>query len=201
MRILFLIFLPIIYSLHLTFQQKKLINQILQHPSKTEKQHNTIKKILFYSYEKLAIKQAYDFKKRNRYLCRDISQEELSFCSKFGLWKSIVIFKGTSYLENYCPLYIKHELLKKINSFPMKQKEKIYEIDLSSSDYSKKKYRLKQMKIWNYISTLDILSQKIFAMKFDYSLHKQRSNKEIAEKIGYSEEFVRKRLLQIVKSI
>jgi len=57
------------------------------------------------------------------------------------------------------------------------------------------------MKIWNYVSTLDILSQKIFAMKFDYSLQKQRSNKEIAEKIGYSEEFVRKRLLQIVKSI
>jgi RNA polymerase sigma factor (sigma-70 family) len=75
-------------------------------------QRSKIDTILYNAYEKWAIKKAKDFKKFHRYKCSNIDINDLIISSKFGLFKSIKKYNGTSYFLYFSDIYVKSELLK-----------------------------------------------------------------------------------------
>jgi len=110
----FILIIKLCYPFHLNSNQKATINKILSNQSASLIQKNIVKKILYKSYEKFAIKQANEFKKTHYYKCRDIHNDEIQVYAKYGLWKSITKFKGYISLDKFSLIYIKSELYKMI---------------------------------------------------------------------------------------
>lgn len=227
--IFFLFSFNMCLSLHLTNQQKILINKILKNPKVTNYEKHHIQKILYNSYEKLAIKKAIEFKKIHKFKCKDIPLEELICLSRYGLFKSILKFKGYTFLEKYSVFYINHELYRLLNdkysqsiipkSIRSKSKNnmtsseiKIYNYLLHNNE-NNDEWRIEKLNyiqstnkninyvnsnyfdsinIWSYIdNNLDLLTKKIFHLKYDFYFNRIRSNNEIANLLHYSEEYIR----------
>ena len=55
--------------------------------------------------------------------------------------------------------------------------------------------------IWNKINTLKPFEKHLLHTKIDYFFNKKESNKEIAEKFGYSEEHIRKTIAKAMKKV
>jgi RNA polymerase sigma factor (sigma-70 family) len=79
-------------------------------------QREKINKILFLSYEKLAVKNAIDFKKYHYYKCRNININDLILASRLGLFKSINKYNGNSSFIYFSGIYIKSELFMTLTS-------------------------------------------------------------------------------------
>ena len=100
-----------ISCLFLTTHQRILIENIIKNPSTTQLQREKVNKILYFSYENMAVKKAYEFKNLHKFKCNSINTEELIMASKIGLFKSLRNYKGTSNFANYSNIYIRGELL------------------------------------------------------------------------------------------
>lgn len=110
--LIILIITQLSFSIHLNIYQKNLINNILKNNQLSHSQKLYIQHTLYNSYEKFAIKKAKDFKKFHYNKCKNSDLEEIILCAKYGLWKSIINFKGYTSLEKYSQIYIKSELNK-----------------------------------------------------------------------------------------
>jgi len=173
-------FINISISLHLTYQQKNLINKILKNDKVTNNQKQIVQKILYNSYEKFAIKKAIEFKNLHRYKCNNINLNEIILYAKYGLWKSIIKFKGYVYLENYCLIYIKHELNQYLNdkysSSIISKKERVK---------SKSNYTLSEINKYNFLLNTKIYS---YEWNFDNINYKLRNhNNLVFDKIIYDD--------------
>jgi len=191
---------------------------------------------LYYSFEKWAINQAYEFKFYHKYKSRNIQLDDFILSSKLGLHKSIQKYNGTSSFTRYSKIYIQgelhdcltlfHPLTNLPKSYRKKSKDnlnlrekQIYKKQLDTSwvpyedfwrfDKMRKdlqedqilvnfQEREKHAELWkNIMGKLDPITKKIFQYKYDYDFKIIKSNREIAEIIGFSEEYVRLRLNKI----
>lgn len=100
-----------ICSLHLNNYQIQSINNLIQSKKLTPIEREKINLVLFYAFEKLAIKKAHDFKNLHKHKCANIQYDELILYSKMGLFKSIKNFNGKYNFVNYSSNYIRYELL------------------------------------------------------------------------------------------
>ena len=105
------------YSLFLSPYQMKLIVNLIKNPSLDTKQRNYVNKILFYSYEKWAIKKAIEFKKFHYHKCKNIVLDDLIVASKVGLYKSVKKYNGKTTFLFFSNFYIKGELLKTLTDY------------------------------------------------------------------------------------
>jgi hypothetical protein len=177
--ILILYFCYICFSHHLTFYQKNLINNILKNPQITYNQKIYIQNLLYNSYEKFAVKKAIEFKQFHKNKCANSDFGEIVLCSKYGLWKSILKFKGYTSLEKYSLIYIKSELNKyltdKYSLSPISKKERII---------SKKNYTLSEINKYNHLLNTNILT---WDWKFDKIYMSQiNSNNKLNNMIIYN---------------
>jgi RNA polymerase sigma factor (sigma-70 family) len=122
MKFLFIVLINLInynflYSLYLSSYQLKLIVNLIKNPSLNINQRNCINKILFYSYDKWAIKKAIEFKKFHHHKCKNIVLDDLIFASKLGLYKSIKKYNGKTTFIFFSYFYIKGELLKTLTDY------------------------------------------------------------------------------------
>ena len=109
--LLYFYFFCIVNS-YLTKANHKLIVNLIKNPDLGKIEREKINKIMYLSYQKWAMKKAYEFKKKHYYKCSRIPTDELILYSKIGLYKSIVNYKGTSDFTYFSSLYIKYELIK-----------------------------------------------------------------------------------------
>jgi RNA polymerase sigma factor (sigma-70 family) len=105
-----------IHSLYLSSNQMNLITHLIRQPDIETYQREKIKKILYLSFEKYAIKKACDFKTFHKYKCQDINKEDLIMHSKMGLFKSIQKYNGNSSFLRFADVYIHHELYKGVTN-------------------------------------------------------------------------------------
>ena len=105
------------YKIYLNYNQWTNIQKILQHKETPPKIRNTVKNIIYHAYEKLAIGEAYKFKKLHLYKCNNINIEDFLLSSKLGLYKSIQKYNGYTNFENYSKKYIHGELYKCLRNF------------------------------------------------------------------------------------
>lgn len=122
MKFLFIVLINLInynflYSLYLSSYQLKLIVNLIKNPSLNINQRNCINKILFYSYDKWAIKKAIEFKNFHHHKCKNIVLDDLIFASKLGLYKSIKKYNGKTTFIFFSYFYIKGELLKTLTDY------------------------------------------------------------------------------------
>jgi len=223
--ILSLLFLSLYSIFSLNHQQMKSITRMIQKNTLTINQKNIINKVLYKSYEKWAISQAYQFKKQHSYKCRNIDIQELILSSKIGLYKSIVKYNGnSSFLYFTQSFYIKPELLQILNEYHLtsnipqyirirnQYKNKILLqpkfLSISSDELNdhpssipphKTYYYNKINNIWNLIDNLSPFLKKYFHLKFDYEMNSIRTNKEVSILLSCSEENIRKKLIKIKK--
>ena len=236
-------------QIYLNYNQWTNIQKILQHKETPPNIKNTVKNIIYHAYEKLAISEAYKFKKFHLYKCKNISINDFLLSSKLGLYKSIQKYNGYTNFENYSKKYIHGELYKCLTNFheitnvPKSYRRKAktnltmdsrknYKKCLKTSLVSIEEYwRFDKMQLKSHekkiISTpeeeqeerngeqtirakmnellqrsdIDTFSKKVFEYKFDAEFQVIRSNKHIAELMGYSEEHVRNKLENFKKLI
>jgi hypothetical protein len=184
MRLLFLIitsFILILNSLHLNFEQKNLIKKILINTKVTDTQKNYIHKILYKSYEKFAVKKAFEFKNLHKYKCRNIRFDELALYAKSGLWKSILNYKGYTSLDKFSFIYIKHELNQFLN-------DKYCLSSVSEKVRSKNKNNMTKLERNNYNYLLNI-NTKSYYWQFDKINCKNNFNQNIIIKNIIFEEY------------
>jgi len=105
------------FPIHLNYNQWSNIQIILQHKETPPKIRNTVKNIIYCAYQKLAINEAYKFKKFHSYKCKNINIEDFFLSSKLGLYKSIQNYNGNTNFENYSKKYIQGELYKCLTNF------------------------------------------------------------------------------------
>lgn len=111
-----LITLLSVNCLHLTSEQMKRIDNLIKSKSLNLSQRNIINNVLYKSYEKYAIKKAFEFKKFHYFKCKNIDTNELILCGKIGLFKSTKNYNGNFSFTKYSDIYIKSELLKLLTS-------------------------------------------------------------------------------------
>ena len=109
--LLYICFIYIVNS-YLSKANHKIIVELIKNPKLGKTERKKINGIMYLSYQKWAMKKAYEFKKKHYYKCSRIPTDELILYSKIGLYKSIVNYKGTSDFTYFSSLYIKYELIK-----------------------------------------------------------------------------------------
>lgn len=90
------------------------IKSLIKNPLLKHNERQKINYILYTHFENYAIKKAFIFKNYHKYKCLDISNEELIYCSKIGLYKSINNYNGINNIVNYMNIHINSELYKLI---------------------------------------------------------------------------------------
>jgi len=106
------IYLSKISSLYLSKPNQDLLFSIIRNPKTTFHQRSKINIILFNSYKKWAINQAFTFKMKHKYKCKQIHISELISYSTFGLYKSILKFNGQHSFIRFSTFYVNGELYK-----------------------------------------------------------------------------------------
>ncbi len=110
--IILLISIINIYGFHLSPVNHKIINKLIQSNNISTIARNKLNKVLYLGYEKWAIKNAYNFKKRHVYKCLRIPDQELINYARCGLYKSVLNYNGNSHFTNYAFIYVNSELKK-----------------------------------------------------------------------------------------
>lgn len=239
MLIFWFLSLITITTSYLTSIQWNHIQKIIQYNDTPSWIRNEINKIIYDSYEKWAINQAYEFKFLHKHKSKNIALEDYILSSKLGLYQSIQNYKGNSSFSQYSKIYIQGELYdcltelypltnlpknirrkkkeslqgrekfcykKRLNSVfvPCKESWRFDKIVYTNDDDDEKNireihHREKLMELWNRINEYfdlnsDLFSKKVFHYKYNVEFECIRSNKQIAELMGCSEEYVRRKL-------
>jgi DNA-directed RNA polymerase specialized sigma subunit len=93
-----------------------LIKNLIKQKKINSIQRDQINSILYAYYEKWAIKQALEFKNLHYFKCKDLNKEDLILSSKFGLFKAIRKYNGSSSFIYFSNIYVKSELLKTLST-------------------------------------------------------------------------------------
>lgn len=203
-------FLKKITSLYLNYNQIISINNLIKNNKLDNNERNKINFILYKAYEKYAIKKAFDFK--NIYYRNNISNEELIFYCKIGLFKSTQNYNGKYNFCNYSTIYIYSELYKLIkekNTLSNKNKyfklfsnydnweiNNIYTNENNQIDTIINKYE-NYDKVYNLLNEQNGFTKRIIYLKYFLKPNKILSNKYVSQLMCCSEETIRKQLLQI----
>jgi len=91
---------------NLTIQQWTKIREIMKHPSCTVPIREKLNAVLFNKYEEWAYYHARLFKKKHRFLCKDIKLDELNLFALSGLNKSITNYNPDYIFYKYATIYI-----------------------------------------------------------------------------------------------
>jgi len=133
--LLFFIYPSTILSLYLSKLNQDLLFHIIRNPKTSFQQRAKINIILFHCYKKWAIKQAFAFKMKHKYKCKQIHISELISYSTFGLYKSILKYNGKHSFVRFSTFYVNGELYKGLtNAYSMS----------SISKYERMKSKLQQ---------------------------------------------------------
>ena len=219
-------FLNVFIHAYLTINQWKKINCILINQKHTPIQKQQINILIYKHYEIWATTQAHKFKQLHYYKCKGIPKSEISLYAKMGLYKAVIKYNPTRLknisFAVYALIYIRSELYTCITELhPIttvskyirrmgqnsRNNETIIQPTLSTcmlDKYSKQNYIEKHTyltanELWQKIEYDINVSPKIkrtIKLKFTYDFKKKRSNKEVAEIVGCSEETVRKQINQ-----
>jgi RNA polymerase sigma factor (sigma-70 family) len=92
------------------------ITNLIKNNNLNCEQRDILNKVLYLSYEKMAIKQANNFKKFHSFKCKNICRDELILSSKIGLFKSTKKYNGNSSFIYFSQIYIRSELLKTLTT-------------------------------------------------------------------------------------
>lgn len=116
MNLFFIIlFIYLINGYHLSNNQYNSIMNLIKNHDLTKIQRNKLNVILYKSYEKYAIKRSLIFKKKHFQKCKKISNSEITWYGKMGLYKSIIKYDGRSNFTYFSAVNINFELLKSLN--------------------------------------------------------------------------------------
>ena len=215
--------IALMHGIHLSPQQMYSARGLLLHPQLTPAQRLHVQNLLYRSHEKWAIKQAKEFKQFHKYKCRDVSLDELVLSGKMGLFKSSRKYDGRAGFTRFAEIYVKSELIRTMtarlsftsgisrtarmakNKNPTNVTRVLEQIDnlvetLPAADgrplvkiHEQEYYA----KIWTKINQFDdAFTKRVFWLKYDHEFKTQRSNREVAELMCCSEEFVRLTLEQ-----
>ena len=110
--IIFVVYIISLSGYHLSPVKHKIINKLIRSNNISTSTRNKLNKLLYLGYEKWALKNAYNFKKRHVYKCLRIPTQELIQYARCGLYKSILNYNGNSNFTNYAEIYVNSELKK-----------------------------------------------------------------------------------------
>jgi len=91
---------------NLTIQQWTKIREIMKHPSCTTNMREKLNNVLFNKYEEWAYYHAKLFKKKHRFLCKDIKLDELNLFALSGLNKAIIKYNPKYIFYKYAEIHI-----------------------------------------------------------------------------------------------
>lgn len=221
MNLFFIIlFIYLINGYHLSNKQYFSIMKLIKNYDLTNQQRDRINIILYKSHEKYAIKRSLIFKKKHFQNCNKISNSEIIWYGKMGLYKSIIKYNGRSNFTYFSAVNIHFELLKSLNdayslsilpeNIRRKSKKKFTQIEINNykkllniklngdtsfwqDKYNDNSYDYKCKQLWCYIETLDPAIKEYVYLKYDYNFNIIRKQKDIAEIKSVSTETIRKK--------
>ena len=209
----------------LSKHQWSLIDTILTNPTTNNSLKKNTQHIIYTFYDQWAFTQAYKFKQLHKYKCQHISTTELYSYASIGLYKSIQYYNPNYNFINYANIYIQSELLKGLTDlhpissisksnrkkgYGVMKKEKSKVQYIGNNDWVLDKTKKDNIpfdninrtndyiNIWETINSLSPFQKRILHYKYNFYFEKIRSNKEIAELMSCSEEWIR---INIKKSI
>lgn len=180
-----------------------------------------INKIILNNYQPLVKSKSTKFKYKHYFKCKTIPYYEITLWGQEGLIDAIKNYnysRNTNF-ANFASKYIDGTLHKGLtNQFPINKMKKS---ERRRKNYSKKEYpqlhsnyykfisdnnnnyeeKTKYEDLWIEINKLDKKIIRIFYLKFDYQFNKLRSNKQVAELMCYSEEYIRKIIKETILQI
>jgi len=214
--------IALMHGIHLSPQQMYSARGLLLHPQLTPAQRMHVQNLLYRSHEKWSVKKAKEFKQFHKYKCGDISLDELILSGKMGLFKSSRKYDGRTGFTRFAEIYVKSELIRTMTtrlSFTsgisrtarmarknptnvtrvLKQIDDLVEtlqavdrrplLRIQAEEY--------YANIWAKINQFDdAFTKRVFWLKYTHEFKTQRSNREVAELMCCSEEFVRLTLEQ-----
>jgi len=207
---------------YLSKPTKDLLFNIIRNPQTTFQQRAKVNIILFNSYKKWAIKQAFMFKMKHKYKCRHIHISELISYSTFGLYRSILKYNGKYGFIHFSTFYVNGELYKGLtnaysmssiskyermkskqnnthNTFMLASFDEEWKFNRKDNAYAvanleQLNYNEKMREIWEIIQKQDAFTYRILCLKYDYEFNVIRTNKHISHLMCCSEEHVRKKI-------
>ena len=209
--ILFFVFIPLYHSYKLiTSSQWKIIQQYKSDRKLTDSMRDKVDYILFRRHIPLVYGMANSFTRVHRYKTKNIKDDIILYGYK-GLYDSVKNYDGKRLFNNYARIHIKGSMYKcmtdnyiisKISKSERRKnifKRKTHIVEersyLSGRDYLSHVSdidNIEYIRYWNKINMFDPFIRRIFYYKFDYMFNKVRSNKQIAELMVCSEEYIRK---------
>jgi RNA polymerase sigma factor (sigma-70 family) len=159
----------------------KIISNLIKNNCLNIEQRVKINNILYLSYEKWAIRQSLNFKKKHSYKCRNIRNDDLIISSKIGLFKSIKKYNGNSSFLYFSEIYIKGELLKTLTNYfslsPLSKKIRASSKQNYSNDEITKYKKLLNTKLIHYSNN----------WQFDVIYNKKNTEQNVLKKIEDNE--------------
>lgn len=101
----------IVSGFQLNNYQYSTIMKLIRNNSLSPFQRQKINGLLYKSHIKYSEKRALIFKKKQGYTCNKISNDEMKFYGKMGLYKAVQKYNGQTNFTYYAALYINFELI------------------------------------------------------------------------------------------
>lgn len=132
---------------YLSVTQWQSIKTLIINKNTTAEMRNTLRSVIYKYYEGYAISSANKFKKFHNYKCRNINSFELSLYAKFGLYRAIKKYNGSSSFIHYADKYINGELYKGLTDlYPLssvtKSERRLGKYNKNGSSFENDRYSL-----------------------------------------------------------
>ena len=209
---------------YITTNQWTTINRVLSNKqSCTPQQLDTVYKLIYSHYEKWSFHKAYQFKRIHYYKCKEIPQLELTLYASVALNKAIANYNPLkcNNFAKYASYYITSELYKGMTTlqpitiltkyerrksiYTKKEHDVMPTLFIGDDNYLVDAYKRpneppinekQYLFVWTTLFESDIpaFTKHIISKQYSFDFKKVKSNKEIADLYGYSEEYIRKQL-------
>ena len=203
--------------------QWKYIERCLQHPQITPELRRQIDNTIFFHYLPLAYGECASFIKFHRFKSKLVRKDDLAHYSIIGLYHATRKYDGYHGFTKFARLYIKGSLYKgltkhypisKENANERRKKQNTSYDGYDSIDWTMNAYLGKAN--YNINSQIDSLNMEDYKMlwkkineqsefikmlmheKFDTEFNVVQSNREIGNKLGYSEEWMRRNIYNTI---
>ena len=190
----------------------------------TPHQLDTIHQLIYSHYEQWSFHKAYQFKRFHYYKCKEIPQMELNLYASVALNKAISNYNPLkcNNFAKYASYYITSELYNGMTTlqpitiltkyerrksiYTKKEHDVMPTLFIGDDNYIVDAYKRrpneapinekKYLFVWVTLFELDIpaFTKHIISKQYSFDFKKVKSNKEIADLYGYSEEYIRKQL-------
>ena len=205
MFIRFLITIVCVYASKLSIQQWSAIQTILKHPRCTPYMKTTIRNVIYEKYEGWALNQAYYYQRDKTY----IRSTDFQAYALDGLWSAIQKYNPQYPFYPFAKMHVYSHLYR---CFKERMKERAKERDNShymshieqSSILDEIISKERWAEIWSILDDLPentARDRAIFHWKYDTTIGRYRSNAEVANIMGLSEESIRKSIYRTKRQI